>query len=292
MDQLLSATSFILLFGVSYGVILFTISVGLTVTMGLMRVVNLAHTAFAAIGGYIAVSLMVDRALPFSIALLAAIGVSVILSFVVERLVYKHLYKASELDQVLMTLGLIFLCVASLNLFFGPNTITAPLPSSLAGDVNLLGRNVPVYRLFVIGAGAFLVLGLWVLIDKTSFGARLRAAVDNQSMAQATGIDVNWMFSISFALGSALAAFGGAVGYAILPMEPMYPFKYLTLVLIVVTISGFDNIRKSALAAILVGIIDTAGRYLFPAFGGFLVYLILLGTVVWRDRLMLLGRVH
>lgn len=289
MEEVLAAVSFIGLYGLSYGVVLFTISVGLVVTMSLMRVVNLAHGAFAAIGGYLALTLMTKGSLAFPLAVAIAVVVVAAASIVVERLCYVQLYQASELDQVLMTIGLLFLAVAALNLFFGPNALPAKLPDYLAVNVNLLGRDIQVYRLFVIGAGAVLVLLLWFILDRTSFGARLRAAVDNRGMAEATGIDVSRLFSLAFALGSGLAAFGGAVGYAILPLEPMYPFKYLTLVLIVVTLSGFGNIRASAAVAVFVGIVDTAGRYLFPQFGAFIVYFILIGILTWRDYGLSLG---
>jgi len=292
MDQIFSAASFILLYGVSYGVVLFTISVGLIVTMGLMRVVNLAHTAFAAIGGYISVTLMTAAGLAFPLAVLVAVLSVVVLSLVVEQIVYVHLYKASELDQVLMTIGLLFFSVAVLNLVFGPNAIAAHLPEMLSNSVHIMGRDVQIYRLFVIAAGIVLVLLLWFLLDRTNFGAKLRAAVDNRGMAQATGINVNLMFSLAFALGSGLAAFGGAIGYAILPLEPMYPFKYLTLVLIVVTIAGTTNIKSSVATATLVGIIDTAGRYLYPASAAFFIYFILLAITVWRNKGLLPGLAH
>jgi branched-chain amino acid transport system permease protein len=284
MDNLLSALSFIVLYGLSYGVVLFTISVGLVVTMGLMRVVNLTHGAFAAIGGYIAVKLMSEMSLSFPLAILIAVVAVAALSVIVERLFYVKLYGASDLDQVLMTIGLLFIAVAGLNLIFGPNTVPAQLPDYLAANVSLLGRNIQVYRLVIIAAGGVLVLLLWFLLDRTNFGAKLRAAVDNRGMAQAIGINVKVLFAVAFALGSGLAAFGGAIGYAVLPLEPMYPFKYLTLVLIVVTLSGFGNIKASAAAACLVGIVDTACRYLFPVFGAFLIYFILIGFLMWRDR--------
>jgi branched-chain amino acid transport system permease protein len=291
MEQVLSAAWFILIYGVSYGVVLFVVSVGLVVTMGLMRVVNLAHGAFAAIGGYLAVQLMSEASMPFPLAVAIAVAVTAAVSMVVERLCYVQLYRASELDQVLMTTGLLFLAVASLNLFFGPNVVSARLPAYLAANVDLLGRSVQGYRLFIIACGAVLMTALWLLLDRTRFGATLRAAVDNRGMAEATGIDVGRLFSLAFALGSGLAALGGAVGYAILPLEPMYPFKYLTLVLIVVTLSGYGNIKASAVAAIFVGIVDTAGRYLFPQFGAFIVYFILIGILMWRDRALFRGLV-
>jgi branched-chain amino acid transport system permease protein len=289
MEEFLAAVSFIALYGISYGVVLFTISVGLVVTMGLMRVVNLAHCAFAATGGYLAVALMKDLGVPFLAAVFIAVLAVAALSVVVERLCYVHLYEAGELDQVLMTTGLIFVAIAALNLAFGPNAYTVQLPAWLSGNVNLAGRSFEIYRLFLIAVGVVLVLTLWLLFEHTNFGARLRAAVDNRTMAQATGIDVPQLFSVAFALGNGLAAFGGAIGYSILPMEPMYPFKYLTLVLIIVTLAGYGNIKDSAAVALFVGIVDTAGRYLFPTVGAFIIYVLVVAVLMWQDRRLVLG---
>lgn len=284
MEQFLSAASFIALYGVSYGVILFTISIGLVLTLGLMRVVNLAHGAFAAIGGYLSVTLMNQLALPFALAVFVAAVAVAAFSVLIERLCYAPLYAASELDQVLMTIGLMFVATAGLNFIFGPDVVPARLPPALAANVDLGVRTFQVYRLFIVALGAVLMVVLSLLFERSSFGARLRAAVDNRGMAEAVGIDVSRLFSLTFALGSGLAALGGAVGYAMLPLEPLYPFKYLTLVLIVVVLSGLVNIKASAGVAILVGVVDTAGRYLFPAIGAFVVYVVLIALLIWRSE--------
>jgi branched-chain amino acid transport system permease protein len=191
---------------------------------------------------------------------------------------------APELDQVLLTVGLAFLGVAILNLLFGPDPIPAALPKMLAGDIDLGIRKFQVYRVVVIVLGAALMCALWLIFERTSFGAQLRAAVDNRGMAEAVGINVNRLFTVAFALGCGLAAFGGAMGFVILPLEPMYPFKYLTIILIVVALTGFGNIKSSAWIAILVGIIDTAGRFLVPSVGAFLVYFVLIGMMMWRTH--------
>lgn len=284
MEQWVAASSFIALYGVSYGVVLFLISIGLVLTLGLMRVVNLAHGAFAAIGGYVAVSFMNAFGVPFVLAAFLAAIVVGLGSIAVERLAYVHLYAASELDQVLMTIGLAFLGTASLNWLFGPDVMPAQLPPALAARVDLGIRTFQVYRIFVVALGAALVLALWLLFDRTQFGARLRAAVDNRGMAEAIGIDVRRLYSIAFALGSGLAALGGAIGFAMLPLEPLYPFKYLTLMLIVVSLAGMGNVKASAVVAILVGVVDTAARYLFPVIGAFLVYGIFIALIVWRPH--------
>jgi branched-chain amino acid transport system permease protein len=280
--DVLSSLAFIVLYGVSYGMVLFTISIGLVVTMGLMRVLNMAHGVFAAFGGYVALTLMNQYAMSLWVALLIAIAVVALFSVPIERLFFARLYTGSELDQVLLTVGLAFLGVAVLNLLFGPDPIPAALPKLLAGDVDLGIRKFQVYRVVVVAVGIALMLMLWIVFERTGFGAQLRAAVDNRGMAEAVGINVKRLFMAAFALGCGLAALGGAMGFVILPLEPMYPFKYLTIILIVVALTGFGNIKSAAWVAILVGIVDTAGRFLVPSFGSFIVYFVLIGIMMWR----------
>ncbi len=289
MEQVLSIGSFVVLYGVSYGVVLFLISIGLVVTMGLMRVVNLAHGSFAAIGGYLCAYMINEFGVPYGVALVVAIAAVAMLSLVIERLFYIKLYSASELDQVLLTVGLIFATVASVTLLFGPNVYPAKLPVWLTQSIDLGFRTIQAYRLFVIAVGIVLALLLWYIFDRTNFGAKLRAAVDNPSMAEASGIEVRRLFSVAFALGSGLAALGGAVGFAILPLEPLYPFKYLTLVLVVVVLAGFGNVKASAGIAIMIGVADTAGRLFWPNYGAFFIYMFLIAVLFWRRRDMFAG---
>jgi branched-chain amino acid transport system permease protein len=284
MEPILSGGAFILLYGSSYGFVLFTISIGLVITMGLMRVVNLAHGAFAAVGGYTTVALMNGPGLPFLIALAIAVFLVALLGVVLERVAFVYLYQASELDQVLMTLGLNFIAIAALTMVFGPNLFPLTQPPFLRGSVDLGFRSFEVYRLFVVAVGALVAAGVFFGIERTAFGARLRAAVDNRSMAQAIGVDTDRLFSASFAIGGGLAALGGGVGAGMLPLEPFYPLKYLVLVLIVVALSGAGNVRSALGAAIFVGIVDTAGRFLMPQLGGFVIYILLIVLVIWRGE--------
>jgi branched-chain amino acid transport system permease protein len=288
MDYIARSFTFIAIYGVSYGMVIFLISIGLVVTMGLMRVVNLAHGAFAALGGYLCTYLVTSYSVPFLPAVVLATIAVAAFSVALERTIYTRIYRASELDQVLLTIGLIFVTVAGLNFVFGPNVQPSRLSPLLESNIDLLGRSVQIYRLFVIGAGAAVVVGLWYLFERTSFGARLRAAVDNRPMAQAIGIDVAGLYTKAFVLGSGLAAFGGAVGYGMLPIEPLYPFKYLTLIMIVVALSGFGNMKSAAAVSILVGVIDTAGRYFLPVYGAFVIYafLIIYLLIQIEDRLI------
>jgi branched-chain amino acid transport system permease protein len=288
----MSTLAFVLLYGVSYGLLLCLIAVGLVVTMGLMRVVNLAHGAFAAIGGYLAMGLLTPLGVPFGLAIVLAVVAVAAFAVVIERLLYVHLYGASELDQVLLTVGINFIVVAGLTLAFGPNVLPTRLPASLATSVDLGFRSFETYRLLVLGVGVVVIGALWLAFERTALGARLRAAVDNRSMTQAIGIDVPRLFSIAFALGSGLAALGGALGAPLLPLEPLYPFKYLVLVLVIVALSGFGNIRATLLVAVLVGIVDTAGRYFLPDSGSFTLYVLLIVLIVWRPDGLLARRVR
>ena len=282
MQSFLSGGAFIALYGTSYGFVLFTISIGLVITMGLMRVLNLAHGAFAALGGYATVALMNGLGLPFAAALAIAVLLVALLGAALERTIFIHLYGAPDLDQVLMTLGVNFVAIAALTMAFGPNLFPMTLPQYLHGNVDLGFRSFEVYRLFVAAVGALTAAIVFFVFERTAFGARLRAAVDNRSMAQAIGIDTDRLFSISFAIGGGLAALGGGVGAGMLPLEPFYPLKYLVLVLIVVALSGAGNVRAALAASVFVGVIDTAGRFLMPEIGGFVIYVLLIVLVVWR----------
>ena len=287
MQDALSALSFIAVYGISYGVILFTISIGLVVTMGLMRVVNMAHGVFAAIGGYLTVTLMNSWGVSFWASIVIAVLATAAFSVIIERIFYVKIYGAPELDQVLMTIGLMFVGVAGLNLAFGPDIVPAHLPEVLNAKVTLGERSLQVYRIFIVVFGAALMLSLWYLFERTSFGARLRAAVDNRGMAEAVGINVRKLYSLAFALGSGLAAVGGAVGLAVLPLEPSYPFKYLVMILVVVSMSGLGNLKSSAWVSIVLGVIDTAARYLYPELGNFIIYIVLIGYMIVRGHTLL-----
>jgi branched-chain amino acid transport system permease protein len=282
MDRLSSFLSFVLIDGISYGMVLFLISVGLSVTMGLMRFANLAHGAFAAIGGAVAVTLMTSAGLNFLLALVVAFAASALLGLLLEPILYAPLYGGDELDQVLMTIGLIFVAIASLNLIFGSTPLPMQLPPWLSASVDLGIRIVPAYRIFLIAVGGLLMLMLWLTLDRTEFGARIRAAVENPQMAQAVGIDTRQLIAVTFMLGCGLAGLGGALGAQMLPIDPVYPLRYLATFLIVVSIAGFGNIKGSAWVAIMLGLIETAGRYLLPGIAAFLTYLILIGVLLWR----------
>jgi branched-chain amino acid transport system permease protein len=273
----------ILLDGLAYGMVLFIISVGLTVTMGLMRVINLAHGAFAMVGGYVA-SVLVADGFSFALATLIAVLAVAVLGAIAERAVYRPIYRKGELSQSLMTFGLIFVAIAALTSLFGTGIRTLPIPSTLSGLVDIGYRTYPVYRLFLIAIGVVLMALLWLAVDGTLFGARLRAAVDNPRMTQAVGINTSVLFTVTFAAGCGLAAFGAIVGAPLLPLEPYYALRYLVLFLVVVGVGGLGNFKGSFVAAMLFGIVDTAAKFLVPASSAYVFYGLVLVLLLWRPN--------
>ena len=273
----------ILLDGVAYGMILFIISVGLTVTMGLMRVVNLAHGAFAMVGGYVA-AVMTEAGQNFFFSAAVGAAAAGVFGGVAEMTVYRPLYRKGELAQVLLTIGLVFVAIAALTLVFGVNYKTVKMPQYLENPIDIGFQLYPAYRLFLIAVGLVMAFLLWLLIDRTLFGARLRAAVDNPRMARAVGIDVNRLFTLTFIGGSALAGFGGAIGAGMLPLEAFYPLRYLVLFLIVVIVGGEGSFKGSFVAALALGIIDTTGKFIIPEIASFLLYSVVLALLLWRPH--------
>ncbi len=278
----MAAAVSILFLGLAYAMILYIISVGLSVTMGLMGFVNLAHGVFAMAGGYVTVTLMNRYGVPFGIALLLAFIAVALLSVVLERSLYARLYNAGELEQVLFTIGLVFMSVAVVRKIWGPLPQPITLPAALSGQIDLGFRTFPTYRTVLIGFSLLLILLLWFGIERTNFGARLRAAVDNRRMAESLGINTGRLFTLTFALGSGLAALGGGLGADILAIYPGYAMEYLVYFLMVVAVGGLGSIRGPFVAALLLGIGDTACKYLVPELGAFFIYLAMIGLLLWR----------
>ena len=270
--------------GLAYGMILFIISVGLSVTMGLMGFVNLAHGAFAMVGGYLVVTFMNHLGTPFFLALIAAFVLVAAISVAFERGLYARLYGAGELEQVLLTIGLIFMAIATVTFFWGTPSRSISLPDYLAGSMDLGFARFPAYRVFMIGVGAVMILGLWLGFERTRIGAQIRAAVDNRRMAQSLGINVDRLFTITFALGSGLAAMGGGLGIEIVGLDPQYALNYLVFFLIVVSVGGLGSIRGAFVAALVIGMLDFAGKRLYPQAGAFFIYAITIAALLWRPR--------
>lgn len=275
--------------GVTYGMILFMITVGLSVTMGLMRVINLAHGGFALVAGAATHWLTVTKGFGFWPAALAALAATMALAAVLEQALYRGIYRMGELQQVLATIGIAFLMIAAVSYLLGSTILSIPLPEAMRGSVDLGIRTVPAHRVFVIGAGLCVAAGLYLLIERTRFGISLRAAVDNRDAAASVGIDTSRIYALAFALGAGLAGLGGILGAELLPVDANYPLRYMVLFLVVVAVGGLGSITGSFVAALGLGLVDTATRYLLPGFGTIVFYLVMMAVLTLRPR-GLLGR--
>jgi branched-chain amino acid transport system permease protein len=264
--------------------VLYVISVGLSVTMGLMGFVNLAHGVFAMAGGFVLSTLMARAGVPFPLAVLMAFVAVALGSVVLERLLYSRLYAEGELAQVLFCIGLIFVSMAVGRLLYGDRAVPVFLPDYLRGQVHVMGRDFPTYRVFLICFSALLIFLLWFGVERTRWGAMVRAAVDNRAMAQSIGINTKVLFMATFALGSGLAGLGGALGADLLPVHWGYPFEHLVYFLIVVAVGGLGSLRGPFIAALLIGVADTACKYWIPELGAFLVYAATIGILLWRPQ--------
>ena len=276
--------SIVIFDGVAYGMLLFLIGVGLSITMGLMNFVNLAHGSFAMIGGYAASALMSRLGLGFFPALAAAFVAAALAGAVLEFCFYRHLYQAHALDQVLLSIGIVFVSVAVFTYFFGPTMQAFSLPPALDGRVSLLGLEVGRYRLFLILCGVGVLAALLLVLGKTRYGAMVRAAVDNQRVARGTGIHVKRLFFLTFSLGCGLAGLGGALSLGLLGLEPSFPLKYLVYFLMVVCVGGAGTITGPFVAALLVGVVDVAGKYYLPQAGAFLIYVVMIVMLLLRPN--------
>jgi branched-chain amino acid transport system permease protein len=280
----------ILFDGIAYGLLLFILAVGLSITLGLMNFINLAHGAFAMAGGYITV-IMVNRfGLSFFWSLPAAFIITAAVGAFLERTLYIHLYEKSHLDQVLFSLGLIFMSVAAVDYFMGANQQIVNLPPSLEGRLQFLSGSIGYYRLFVIILCTLLTIGLQLILTKTRFGSRLRASVDDQRVARGLGIDVSRIFALTFAMGSGLAGLGGALGAPFFNIDPTFPLKFMIYFLIVIAVGGTTTITGPFFSALLLGVADVAGKYYVPAIGGFIIYTIMVAVLIFRPQ-GLFGRV-
>jgi branched-chain amino acid transport system permease protein len=268
--------------GFAYGMLLFLLSVGLSVTLGMMNFVNLAHCSFAMVGGYTTVSLMTKLGWPFLATLPMAFLAGSLVSAILEKALYRRLYRASDLDQCLLTIGIVFVSIAVCAWFYTTEQQSIRVPDYLQGSVQVMGMSFAAYRIFLIATG-LVILGLLVfLVERTRFGAQVRAAVDNQRMARGLGIDVDRAFMFTFALGGGLAGLGGALSIQVVGLDPTFALSYLVYVLIVVAVGGLGSIGGSFAAATVLGISDMAGKYYFPWLGAFLIYLVMVALLMWR----------
>jgi len=274
----------ILIDGIAYGMLLFVLACGLSVTLGLMNLINLAHGAFAMAGGYVAVVLVNRMGLPFFAALPFAFLVPALLGALMDRTLYRRVYAMGHLDQVLFSIGLVFMSVAAVDYVMGSQQVFVQLPRALEGQFSVGGVGIGRYRLLIIVVCGLLALALQALLTRTRFGSRLRAAVDDSRSARGLGINVNFVFALTFAAGSGLAGLGGALGAEILGLDPQFPLKFLIYFLIVVAVGGTTSITGPFLASLLLGIGDVAGKYYVPTLGAFVIYTIMIVVLIWRPQ--------
>jgi branched-chain amino acid transport system permease protein len=279
----------ILFDGFAYGMLLFLMSVGLSVTLGMMNFINLAHGSFAMLGGYVTAALMNRFGVPFFATLPCAFVAAALISVAFEKVFFRRLYRSTDLDQVLLTIGLVFISVAIAAYIFGTDQQPLQVPAYLRHSLTFMGIRFEIYRLMLVGLALAITLLLVVGLEYTRFGAQVRASVDNERMARGLGIDVNRTFAITFALGSGLAGLGGALAIEIVGLDPSFALTYLVYMLIVVSVGGLGSISGSFAAAVVLGISDVAGKYYVPQLGAFLIYLVMITLLMWRP-LGLLGK--
>ena len=272
--------------GVAYGMLLFVLAIGLSITLGLMNFINLAHGAFAMAGGYTLVLLMQKAGWPFLPSVFMAFAVSALFGLVLEVTLYRRMYHKTHLEQVLFSIGLTFMAVASVDYLVGSTQQLVQLPEFLKGRTELWDGALGMghYRLAIIVVCALLAWGLQWLLVHTRFGAQLRASVDDRRVAAAMGINVNTIFMATFAVGSGLAGLGGALGAEVLGLDPVFPLKFMIYFLIVVAVGGTSSLTGPLLAALLLGIADVAGKYYVPKLGAFIVYTLMVLILMWRPQ--------
>jgi branched-chain amino acid transport system permease protein len=274
----------ILFDGIAYGMLLFVLACGLAVTLGLMNFVNLAHGAFAMAGGYVTSIMTMRMGVPFLATLPIAFALPALIGLVLERTLYRRLYGRSHLDQVLFSIGLVFMAVAAVDYAMGSQQQFVAIPSWLQGRVEVLGVQMGLYRSFIIVVCGVLVVALQLILTQTRFGSRLRAAVDDARVARGLGINVGVIFAVTFAVGSGIAGLGGALGAELLGLDPTFPLKFMIYFLIVVTVGGTTSITGPFLASLLLGIADVAGKYYVPGFGAFVIYTLMIAVLVVRPQ--------
>jgi branched-chain amino acid transport system permease protein len=270
--------------GIAYGMLLFVLAVGLAVTLGLMNFINLAHGAFAMAGGYITVLAMNRLGVPFLVCLPLAFLGAALLGAALEPLLYRRMYARPHLDQVLFSIGLVFIAVTSVDYLVGSMQQNIQVPAWLQGRFDIEWVGIGKYRLFIIVVCAALTLALQWVLSRTRFGSQLRASVDDRRVAGGLGLNVNRIFLLTFAVGSGLAGLGGALGAEVLGLDPTFPLKFMIYFLIVCSVGGTTTITGPLLAALLLGIADVMGKYYAPKLGAFIVYTLMIVILLLRPQ--------
>lgn len=274
----------VLIDGVSYGALLFLLAIGLSITLGMMGFVNLAHTALAMVGGYFVVSLAGGMGWPFGWAVLAAVVLATLVGVVLERSLFQLVYRRSPLAQVLLTIGVMMIIGATVTYLWGPSLQLVKIPEALSGRLHVGELSVSRYRLMLFGISLVLVFVLAWALEHTRFGSMVRASVDNQRVAAALGIPIRRVFMVCFAVGTALAGLGGALGVEALGLDPAFAIKYLVLALLVVVVGGAGSVSGTFIAAMGLGIFDVATKYYLPELGSFAMYAVMILLLMARPQ--------
>lgn len=269
--------------GLQYGMLLFLIASGLTLTFGVMGVINLAHGAFFMIGAYLVFQFTHFWGWPLPFAYAAAVASVVVMGAVVEKSVLAPLVGRDHLDQVLLTYGLILIFDELAVVLWGKDVQPAEIPNWLRGNVNLGPMIVyPVYRLALAVAGILCAVGLYLVVSKTRLGMIVRAGSYDRSMVSVLGINVGPVFAVVFGLGAALAALAGILAAPVLSVSPGMGDKIIIIAFVVVVIGGIGSIKGAFVGALLVGLFDSFGKVLFPTVSSLIIYALMAAILVWR----------
>lgn len=273
-----------LLNGTQFGMMLFLMAAGLTLVVGIMNLVNLAHGVLYMLGAFLMVTFVALTG-SYLLSLGLAIAATAIIGLILEFLVIRPVYSRGHLDQVLVTFGLILFFNEFTRMIWGPTPLRLDIPSLLDHSVTLLGIGYPVYRLAIIGVSLVVAFGLYLLIEHTRIGMLIRAGASDRRMIVGLGVNISLLYSLIFALGAALAALAGILASPIFAVQVGMGDEILILTLVVIVIGGIGSIRGSLVAAIGVGVIDTLGRVMLPTgFGNIIIYLLMAVILFWRPR--------
>ena len=275
---------------VQYGLLLFLVASGLTLVFGIMGVINLAHGSFYMLGAYAALSFTQYTGSLF-LALMLGLPLAVLFGFVLEKLVFARLYGRDHLYQVLLTYGLILVLDETRSLIWGNDVHGVPTPAMFARSIPLTDTlSYPVYRLVISGICLAVALGLYLLVQKTRLGMRIRAGASNREMTEALGIDIGLVHGFIFALGVALAALAGMIAAPVTSVFPGMGGQILIISFVVVVIGGIGSIKGAFVAALLIGFVDTFGTVLLPQLAGMAVYVMMAAVLLLRPA-GLFGRI-
>jgi len=280
-----------LLNAVQYGLLLFLVAGGLTLIFGIMGIINLAHGSFYMVGAYLAWSLTSAFG-SLWIALPAGIVLSVLIGLFLEWLLIRRLYRLDHLQQVLLTYGLILIVEETRSLVWGNDVHAVAVPDLLSSSIALTDTlSYPVYRLWISAVCVVFAVLLYLLIQRTRLGMRIRAGASNREMVQSLGIDIGLLYRFVFALGVALAAFAGMIAAPVSSVFPGMGNQVLIICFVVVVIGGIGSVKGALLAALLIGLVDTFGKVidlqiggvrLLPELAGMSVYLLMAAVLLWR----------